>query len=216
MVPKKLHYCWFGKGELPELYKECISTWGANMPEYEIFLWTEDNISIDTPFLSYAIKNKKWAFVSDYIRLRAIEQHGGVYLDTDIEVIKSFDSLLKYSCFLGYEDVGRLNTAVLGAVAGHPFIKDCRELMEERFANNKPYLIAPEVASVCAEKYLSDNDFFTCPEEYFYPYNPYAKHDRKFLMNKYVTENTYAIHHWGKGWKLGFFDRLKKKFECLA
>lgn len=184
------------------------------MPDYQIKRWDEENTDLSTPFLQAAIKRKQWAFVSDYIRLRVIHEQGGVYLDSDIEVVRRFDSLLEDGgCFLGYESVGRLNTGVIGCVPSHPFPKLCMDLMDERFVRHKPYLIAPEVATKAAALFDGDSlrKLDTC---YFYPYNPYDPDETvKTFMYSDVGDKTYAVHHWGKAWKQGFVSRLVKRFS---
>lgn len=192
------------------LYKECMSTWKEKMPDFEIVEWNESTIDKGNPFIKYCLENKKWAFLSDYVRMSALNEQGGVYLDVDMEAVKSLEPLLDCKCFLGYEDEGRLNTAVIGGVPGHPFFKNAMVLIEERHQQKKPYLIAPEVANACVEKDASDIELK--PWHFFYPYNPYAKvHDRKQLMYCHVTSETYLIHHWGKGWKIGLFERIGRK-----
>lgn len=210
MIPKTIHYCWFGGNEKSALYKECISSWKAIMPDFDIIEWNESNIDISIPYVKDCLEKKRWAFLSDYIRMVVLRDHGGVYLDVDIEAVRTLDPLLQYNCFLGYEDADRLNTAVVGGAAGHHFFNDAIDLIEKRFKEKKPFLIAPEVANACVRKDASDIQLM--PYSAFYPYNPYAKaHDRKILMFKYVEESTYLIHHWGKGWKMGLFERIKRK-----
>lgn len=92
MIPKIIHYCWFGKGKKNRLIKRCIRSWKKRMPDYEIICWNEDNFDYTSvPFVKEAYEQKKWAFVADYVRLYALFHYGGIYLDTDSEVYKSFD-----------------------------------------------------------------------------------------------------------------------------
>lgn len=103
-IPKKIHYCWFGKGVLPKQNRRCIESWKRFCPEYEIIRWDEDNYDITKNRYMYeAYLNKKWGFVSDYARLDIIYHHGGIYLDTDVEIIKSYNELLYQSAFCGVE-----------------------------------------------------------------------------------------------------------------
>ena len=106
MIPKIIHYCWFGRGEMPNLVKQCIASWHRHMPDWEYRLWNEDNFDIKTAplYVKEAYTAKKYAFVSDYVRLWALEREGGLYLDTDVEVSMSFDSLLNDTAFIGLED----------------------------------------------------------------------------------------------------------------
>ena len=106
MIPKKTHYCWFGGAELPELAKRCISSWHQHMPDWEYVLWNEESFDISKAptYVQEAYAAKKFAFVSDYVRLFALEQQGGVYLDTDVEVLKSYQPLLEHCAFIGFEE----------------------------------------------------------------------------------------------------------------
>lgn len=210
MIPKKIHFCWFGGNEMTSLYKECLKSWQVHMPDFEVIEWNEHNIDTKDAYIKYCLDKKRWAFLSDYVRMIALRDHGGIYLDVDMEVVKSLEPLLDNQCFLGYEDQDRLNTAVVGGIAGHHFFNNAIELIEQRHNDNKPFLIAPEVANACVEK--NPEGINRLPWHYFYPYNPYAKsHDRKQLMYSYIEENTYLIHHWGKGWQMGFFEKLKRR-----
>lgn len=104
MIPKLIHYCWIGNKPLPKLAKKCIASWGKIMPDYEIKLWNEKNYDFaKNEFMKNAYIQKKWGFVPDYARLDIIYNYGGIYLDTDVEVLKPFDNLLKYHAFCGFE-----------------------------------------------------------------------------------------------------------------
>lgn len=124
MISKKIHYVWLGKGEKNERTKKCIESWKRILPDYEIKEWNEDNFPIDyNDFTKKAYENKKWAFVSDVIRLYALYTEGGIYMDTDVEVYKSLDEFLDNEAFTGFEDVHYPVTATLGSVKGNPVIK---------------------------------------------------------------------------------------------
>ena len=181
------------------------------MPDYEIIRWDESNFAIDNAFLKEHIQKKQWAFVSDYARMRVLIDNGGIYLDADIEAVKSFDPLLENRCFLGYEANGRPNTGVMGSLPKHPFLAECMQVLEDRHIRNISYLIAPEVAKLVLSKSSKMQDVIIYPPEYFYPYNPYdpAKNSEQ-LMFADITEKTYGIHHWGKSWKLGPLERLER------
>lgn len=128
MIPKIIHYCWFGKGQMPELVQTCITSWHTHMPDWEYRLWSEDNFDIlSAPqYVQEAYAAKKYAFVSDYVRLWALEREGGVYLDTDVEVLRSFDSLLSDTAFIGLEESLALmpGTCVMGCEAHCEWVKD--------------------------------------------------------------------------------------------
>lgn len=128
MIPQIIHYCWFGGGAMPELVERCIASWKKHMPEWEYRLWTEENFDITTApqYVQEAYRTKKYAFVSDYVRLWALERKGGVYLDTDVEVLRPFDDLLNDTAFIGLEESLALlpGTCVMGCEAHCQWVKD--------------------------------------------------------------------------------------------
>ena len=127
MIPKIIHYCWFGRGQMPELALKCIESWKKYLPDYELRLWNEENFDIDSvPYVKEAYEARKFAFVTDYVRLWALEREGGVYMDVDFEVYKSFDDLMEqHSAFAGYEG-SKKNPVMMGVLAAaphHPWIQ---------------------------------------------------------------------------------------------
>lgn len=137
MIPKIIHYCWFGKGQMPELVERCIASWKKQMPNWEYRLWTEDNFDIASApqYVQEAYAAKKYAFVSDYVRLWALEREGGLYMDVDFEVYKPFDDLMEqYDAFAGYEGSKR-NPVMMGVIAAkthHPWIQGMMQTYESR------------------------------------------------------------------------------------
>ena len=137
MIPKIIHYCWFGRGEMPELVLKCIASWHTHMPDWEYYLWTEENFDIASApiYVQEAYNVRKFAFVSDYVRLWALEREGGLYMDVDFEVYKSFDDLMEqYEAFAGYEG-SKLNPVMMGVIAAeahHPWIKGMMQTYESR------------------------------------------------------------------------------------
>lgn len=131
-IPKIIHYCWFGKNPKDKTVRKCIRSWRKYCPEYEIIEWNESNFDVNSiPYTAQAYACRKWAFVSDYARLKIIYEYGGIYLDTDVELKKPLDCLLSYNGFLGFEKMGnvyQINTGIgFGAVCGHPLIKKLME-----------------------------------------------------------------------------------------
>ncbi len=128
MIPKVIHYCWFGKGDMPELAQNCITSWHAHMPNWEFRLWSEDNFDITSahPYVQEAYAAQKYAFVSDYVRLWALEREGGIYLDVDVEVLRPMDNLLADIAFIGMEESLELlpGTCVMGCEAHCQWVKD--------------------------------------------------------------------------------------------
>ncbi len=107
MIPKKIHYCWFGKGDKPKLAKKCIGSWKKYCPDYEIIEWNENNFDINlNPYTKWCYENKKYAFLSDYVRLLVVYQNGGIYFDTDVELLRNPDFLLRTPAFFGFETNG--------------------------------------------------------------------------------------------------------------
>lgn len=202
-IPKVIHYCWFGGAEFNPLIKDCIITWRDKLPDYQFVKWDESNAPMNHPVIKKAIDQKKWAFASDYMRLKALFDHGGVYLDTDMEVVKDFSAMLKHSLFLGYESDEHVGVGILGAKKNHPIILKAIKIMEERVKNNMPFISIPnilkEAFEVLPEPGIERNGVIAYPKEVFYPYNPYVM-DRKQMLASDIKNDTYAIHHWDGSW----------------
>jgi len=208
MIPKKIHYCWFGGSELPPLAKACIASWVKHLPDYELVRWDETN-SPNNEFINYHLEKGNWAFVSDYVRLYALYQYGGLYFDTDVEVIKSFDLLLKNNGFVAYEEHERMTNGVAGGVKENIFFNDCMKYMIDRFENNEDYHISPTVTTTVLNSGKYDVTIFDA--HYFYPYNPYdLSNEIKIFMYQMVKEDTYAIHHWAKSWS---YEKSDDKYQ---
>ncbi len=124
-IPKKIHYVWVGNGEKSDDIKRCMKTWKKQLSGYEIIEWNEKNFDIQkSPFAKQAYEQKKWAYVSDYIRACVIYEYGGIYLDTDVLVLDNLEKFLDHKAFVGFENAQYPFTAVFGAQKGHPFVKD--------------------------------------------------------------------------------------------
>lgn len=127
-IPKKIHYCWFGRNPLPESAKKCIESWKKYCPAYEIIEWNEDNFDLtENRYAREAYEQKKWAFVSDYARLKIVYEQGGIYMDVDVELIKPLDELTELDGYMGFEKEidGQMWIATglgFGARAGHPIV----------------------------------------------------------------------------------------------
>lgn len=139
MIPKKIHYVWLGKNKKPKVVQDCIQSWRKKLPGYEIIEWNEDNFPMHiNAFIEEAYKLKKWAFVSDFIRIYAVEKYGGIYLDTDVKVVSNFSKLVENECFVGFETSDKPFTAVFGGKAHHPLLKDMKNLYKNlHFENQK-------------------------------------------------------------------------------
>lgn len=136
MIPKIFHCCWFGDKELPAQYKQNIETWRKANPDYEIRIWTNETFKpfIDkSEFCKYCIKQQFWAFLSDYARLTILHEYGGIYMDTDVEVYKSFDRFLSYRMFMGFIFDCLLGTAVIGSEKGNPILLEWKDILTGMF-----------------------------------------------------------------------------------
>lgn len=198
MIPKTIHYIWLGKAELPDMAKTCINTCKVHNPGYEIIVWNESSLSdlFKVPFFKRAMNEKMWAFASDYARLWVLNKYGGIYLDTDVEVIKPLDNLLSDSFFIGMENIERIGTAVIGSCENNEVVRLLLKEYED-YKYGKAYIPNPELLSplIIGNKMAKIYSY-----EFFYPYNPYRVGSEKQLMVCNLTNNTYAIHHWGKTW----------------
>lgn len=143
MIPKLIHYSWFSGEPYPAFLKECMDTWKKVLPDYEFMLWDAKKLAeCNNTFANEAVSVKKWAFAADFIRLYAVYHHGGIWLDTDIDMFKSFDPFLNDGMFIGREyyvhheqekeDFVTLTSHCFGAEKGHPFLKECLEFYENR------------------------------------------------------------------------------------
>lgn len=200
-IPKTIHYCWFGGSALSELGQRCIQTWRDLMPDYALEAWDESRLDMTIPYVSIAYRMRKFAFVADYVRLRALYDHGGIYFDTDIEAIKRFDDLLDNQLFFGLQAPNSIGVGVMGAVKGHPFLKLILDKLDEEARSGRPsFHPLPDLVSELAQSKSADPGV-VFPEEYFYPYNPYSPVplQQKPLQSN-MSERTFCIHHWEGTW----------------
>lgn len=207
-IPKKIHYCWFGKKEKPNIVKKCIESWKEKLKDYEIIEWNEENFDINSnEFVRQAYQCGKFAFVSDYVRVYALYNYGGIYLDTDVEVYKEFsDGILNNESFWGFEEREFIATSTIGSCKENILIKKFLDSYENKsfFKEDGSIDDLTNVAIVSdIMKQLGvklDGSYQTIegvatiyPQEYFSPYdyiNCYSKE----------TQNTYTIHHYYKSW----------------
>lgn len=207
MIPKKIHYCWFGGNPLPEKDKKCIESWKKYCPDYEIIRWDESNYDINKNlFMKQAYNAKKWGFVPDYARLDIIYNEGGIYLDTDVEIIKNLDPLLDNDGFMGFEGGESVSPGLgFGAKKGHPTIKKIMEIYEnlEFIKEDGTYDLTPspilntekmkEMGCVINNKEQIVRGIKIYPTEYFCP--------KDYVTGKLkITNNTYTIHHYNASW----------------
>lgn len=222
MIPKKIHYCWFGGNPLPEDVKKYIQSWKHYCPDYEIIRWDETNYDVHkNTYLNAAYEHRKWAFLTDYARLDIVYHEGGIYLDTDVELIKNLDDLLDQGCFMGMEQVGTVNTGLgFGAEKGHPFLKKNMRVYEERSFFRKDGTFKPEICVRITTRLLREQgllaenrkqnvaDVAVFPPEFFCPL---TMGTNKLTM----TGNTYSIHHYAASWYTGALWIKKLKIKLI-
>lgn len=207
MIPKKIHYCWFGKKELPEFLQKCMDSWKRLCSDYEMICWNEDNYDVSRiPYMKEAFERGKYGFVTDVVRLDILYRYGGIYIDTDVTLLKNLDELLYQEAFLGVEKWGNINTGgCCGAVKHHPMIKkmlDYRSkfhfLREDGSLNietngwyeTMPFLKAGMRIDNTMQRI---KDVTIYPSGVFHPYDYMS-------CTSCVEEYTYAIHHFYGGW----------------
>ncbi|MGM9876384.1 MAG: glycosyltransferase family 32 protein [Bacilli bacterium] len=206
-IPKKIHYCWFGRGKKNELMNKCINSWKEKLSGYEIIEWNEDNFDIESnQYVKEAYDNKKYAFVTDYVRLYVLYNYGGIYMDTDVEVIKSIDCFLDNKAFSGFENNNYVPTGIMASQKGNKWIKI---LLEEynnlRFVNSDgTFDLTTNVVRITnktVEKYnlIPNNTFQDLGDVVFYPHDYFCPKDW-VTGNIKITDNTYTIHHFNGSW----------------
>ena len=218
MFPKIIHYCWFGHNPLPELALKCIDSWKKFLPDYEIKEWNEDNYNVHKiPYISEAYDAKKYAFVSDYARFDILYQYGGIYFDTDVEVIKDLSPIIEQGAFAGVDCAGRLAAGLgIASPAAMPIYKEIIASYENStfVRSNGSYNLTTVVDRVSdifkkngfskTENIQKIADVIIYPAEYFCPIDP-----KTGILN--VTSNTYTIHHYAATWTIP----LRKKYMNL-
>lgn len=212
MIPKKIHYCWFGKKPLPKLAIQCIKSWNIYLPDYEIIEWNEDNFDVNIcQYTKEAYNAKKYAFVSDYARFWILYHYGGIYFDTDVEVIKSLDPIITKGPFMGCEIAEEKDLwpkvasgLGLGVNKGHPIYKEILDQYNtSSFIQNESFdytTVVHRVTEILKKHQLRQTkEIQNCegitiyPPEYFCPKSHLTR-----TLN--ITSNTYTIHHYDGSW----------------
>lgn len=218
-IPKIIHYCWFGGKEKPEIVKKCINSWKTMLPSYEIKEWNETNFDINkNSFTKEAYENNKFAFVSDYVRVYALYNYGGIYLDTDVEVFKPFDDLLHVDSFWGFEQGNYIATSTIGAARKNKLIKEFLDSYEGKHyvkeGGELNQLTNVAIVTEILEKkgLVRDGNLQTLsglgtfyPQSYFSPYD-------YINCRKLITSETYTIHYYYKSW-LPINERVKSNLK---
>lgn len=207
-IPKIIHYCWFGNGEMSNKQIECIKSWKLYCPDYKFILWNERNCDLNcNKYVKQAYSKKKWAFVSDYFRLEAVYNFGGIYLDTDVELVKSIDNLLLYNAFMAVEQDFNVATGLgFGACPENKVIGEMLEIYEKMVFINEDGSLNLKAAPFYSTEYFTkygyrkDNSIqnvcgvHILSSEFFCPLN--------YKTGKItMTNNTYGIHWYSESWK---------------
>lgn len=206
-IPKVIHYCWFGNGKMPQITEKCIKSWKKYCPDYEIVCWNEENFDLNQSlYIRQAYEAGKWAFVSDFARLKILYDNGGIYLDTDVELIKPLDPLLEYCGFMGFDEKGIVATGLgFGAEAQNKIVG---ELLRDY--DDLPFILPDGSFDLtpCPDRNTetlrrlgmdmsnTDQTFMETrflPSEYLCPMDYYTG-------KKTITRNTYSIHHYSASW----------------
>lgn len=220
-IPRIIHYCWFGRGAKPAEAVEFIAGWKVIMPDYQFIEWSEENFDINIcAYVEQAYASRRYAFVSDYARGLALYEYGGIYLDTDVKVLKSFDDLLQNRSFWGFEAGNFIATSTIGAIPKHEIIKKyLAQYHERKFLHADgaqdtttnveiiTHLWQEEGLALNNELQSLGNGNLFLPQKYLSPYDY-----RNGSEN--VSIDTYAIHHYAKTW-LSPWARVKGKAKRI-
>lgn len=207
MIPKIIHYCWFGGNSLPESAIKCIESWRKFMPDYQIKEWNEQNFDVNIiPYTRQAYEAGKYAFVTDFVRLYALYTEGGIYMDTDVEALRAYDGFLHHDAFSGFESDGNVPTGMMAASKGSQWALDLlKDYDNRRFLKDDGSFDMTTNTSVITDYMISKGlilnnkyqDFpglvTMYPSEYFCP-----KDHRTGQIE--ITENSYCIHHFTGSW----------------
>lgn len=211
MIEKKIHYVWVGDGKKPNIFYQCHGSWCENLKNYEIIEINEKNFDMEkhlkeNRFFRECYERKLWAYVSDYMRVHYMYEHGGIYLDTDMEIIKDISPLLKDETefFLGYENEKFLSVGIFGCEKRSPFLADVIKFYEQEIWE-KPLWTIPKIFTYIMEKKygltnkreneLENRKIKLYPKQYFYPYGL-----GEVFSQECIKEDTYGIHWWADSW----------------
>lgn len=217
MIPKKIHYIWLGGNKKDRVSLMCTNEWRYKLEDYEITEWNEANLPLDdiaenNRFFQYCRKYKLWAFMSDYLRLWILNREGGIYLDTDVQVLKPFDDLLQNHIFLGRELNDYIGTGIIGAEQGNPFVKALLEFYEDKIWEVDYYNNPIIFSNVLKEQPPLANHCTILDREYLSPYDPFKEYGCTLVQ----TANTYTIHWFNANWgmtRMGYIFLNTKQYS---
>ncbi len=222
MIPKMIHYCWFGHGKMPDLALKCIESWKKHLPEYEYKLWNEDTFDINrVPYVKEAYEARKYAFVTDYVRLYALYNEGGVYMDTDVEILKPLDNLLHLPAFSGFESDKEIPT---GLMAAEKHSKWAEEMLSY-YNNDRHFRLEDGTLDMTtnvqiiggmmqANGFILTNGYQVYKDcMHIFPKDYFCPKGRTGLIR--LTENSYCIHHFSGSWKTSYQKHKKYFFHNI-
>ncbi len=220
MIPKVIHYCWFGRGEMPQLALKCISSWKKYLPDYKLKLWNEDNFDINSiPYVKEAYEARKFAFVTDYVRLYALYHEGGIYMDTDVEVLKSLNDLLSLPAFSGYESnkFSNFPTGLMASEANGIWVKEQLDYYTDRHFLQQDGSLDLTTNTQIITRIMQENGFELTGKYQVYKDNMHCFEKDYFCPKTStgiikLTKNTYCIHHFAGSWKTLTFSQKVKLF----
>lgn len=223
MIPKIIHYCWFGKQKKSKLIIDCIASWKKFMPDYQIIEWNEQNCDLSHPFVNEVITLKKWAFVADFIRLQKLIEFGGIYLDTDMLVFKKMEDLHHHQIFFGAENSKFISCGIIGSEKNDLFLKKCLQFYDTINLAKIDFNVIT-IPRIVTDEFRKHYDFFLNFDkiyknngcsiysyDYFYPL-PYSNKNDCKNYNNYITGNSYAVHLWSSSWvEFSEFDLIRNR-----
>ncbi|MDD3480044.1 MAG: glycosyltransferase [Paludibacteraceae bacterium] len=223
MIPKIIHYCWFGRGKMPELAHKCIESWKKQLPEYDYKLWNEDNFDINSvPYVKEAYEARKFAFVTDYVRLYALYHVGGVYMDTDVEVLKPLDRFLELPAFSGFESDKEIPTGIMASEQHGEWAKE----MLDYYGKDRHFLLPDGSLDMTtnvqiigglmqANGFIMENGYQTYKNGimHLFPKDYFCPKGRTGIIT--LTENSYCIHHFNGSWNTPAQKRKRWFFQHL-
>lgn len=218
MIPKVIHLCWISGDDYPPKIKKCIDSWKKYLPDYDIQIWDENRVrNLNSKWINQCLEKKAYAFAADYVRFYALYHYGGIYLDSDVEVIRGFDIFLNERFFFGFEYMGTPEAAVVGAEKGVSWINNCLNWYKNNSYLNEgkeKRIIAPLILLEGFEKtydikLIDDGNVQSIDGGKVYTYDYFSP--KNVYNNKIIkTHNTYAIHHFNSAW---FKSGLKVKIS---
>lgn len=213
MIPKIIHYCWLSDDPFPLTIEKCVNSWGKYLPDYEFVLWDKKRFDISSNiWVRQAYEKKKYAFAADYIRLYALYTYGGIYLDSDVQVLKTFDDLLELPYFLGQDSQGSFEAAVIGCEKNCTWVKHCLKYYDDRLfiddcnrsdITTLPFIMQRIIQNIyniitfnrsMQSNYKLDNNLYLFPFDFFCC-------KRSSDGGLVITENSYTIHHFSMSWR---------------